>query len=53
MLGFWEILILLLIVGYFVVPFVNKRSKALKRKPKPKKEPQVIDLDDDHIEIMD
>ncbi|MEM7511954.1 MAG: hypothetical protein AAF388_13545 [Bacteroidota bacterium] len=53
MLGFWEILILLLIVGYFVVPFVSKRSKTLKRKPKPKKEPQVIDLDDDHIEIMD
>lgn len=51
MLGFWEILILLLFVGYLVVPFINKRGKSIKkRRPK---EPRVIDIDDDNIEIMD
>ena len=57
MFGPWELLLLGIIIGIFVFPYVRKKLNQIspptpQRPPRPK-EPRTIDLDDDNYEVVD
>lgn len=41
MFGIWEWLIIILVLGWIVVPWMNRKSKAAKKKVRPKREYRV------------
>lgn len=57
MTGFWEWLLILAVIGYFVYPWYQKRQKRMKeRKANTKgrlKREEIIDLDESSYEIYE
>ena len=58
MLGHWELLLLGIVIGAFVFPYVRKKLAAQlqaqsPQRPKKKQDPRIIELDEDHYEVVD